>query len=70
VRALQSKKVIQMAKFTPKPSNHTVPPLAYTTLPKVNVIPPAKDPNSYPRPGSAPAIPANTGPAVRAPQVR
>jgi hypothetical protein len=31
-----------MAKFTPKPSNHTVPPLAYTNLPKMNVIPSAR----------------------------
>jgi hypothetical protein len=39
-------------------------------LPPVTTIPTAQDPHSYNRPGSAPAIPANSGPAVRAPQVK
>jgi hypothetical protein len=69
MRALQSKKEPTMAK-TPKPSNHTVPPLAYTQLPAVRQVPLAVDPNSYARPGSAPAIHANKGAAVRPPQVK
>jgi hypothetical protein len=28
-----------MSKFTPKPSNHTVPPLAYTNLPPMVSVP-------------------------------
>jgi hypothetical protein len=48
-----------MAKFTPKSSNHTVPPLAYTNLPKLNVIP--LQPTVAPvRPAPAPLVPSRT----------
>jgi hypothetical protein len=56
--------------FTPKPSNHYVPPLAYTNLPAVKQIPLAVDPNSYSRPGSAPMIPADKGPSNMGPVLR
>jgi hypothetical protein len=56
----------------PVRNNQPVPNPAHKpmVLPKMTVIPRAKDPNSYNRPGSAPMIHANKGPAVRAPQTR
>jgi hypothetical protein len=51
-----------------KPTGPTI--YAPMKLPAMVTIPAAQDPHSYNRGGSAPAIPANKGPAVRPPQVK
>ena len=55
-------------KLVQKPTGPTI--YKPMVLPKMTIVPPAQDPHSYNRGGSAPMIHANKGPAVRPPQVR
>jgi hypothetical protein len=59
-----SKPPVQNRSNIPSPAHQPM------VLPTMVTLHKSPDPHTYHRPGSAPMLPANKGPAVRPPQVR